>query len=460
MHKNEFIFIQENYFGLYDGINCMDYSFPYWKGTDFYKTSFKYLEDFQKQNLKPPQSMHHGLPFITNGKSMSFFDYTKKKESLEKIAIYPLSIYASAENAFFDFETIVLNKLHYKVVNELKTNPNFFLLINYSYEGFISFCEYDNIHKWLDENKIDYSKCYFTVSNYRLWEYEQEYRKKYNKQKSICISPYMWSVPFFNNKLVCGGFKGETLNKQNYFRKKHDFNLLIREQKPHRTRLLVDLESKNLLDNNLVSYDLWLNDNYSEEIYYNRWENIIDKESEKFKNYWEGLKNLSIKQSKRTIDYDDLESVKGVDMETDIPYKDSLFTIVAESFFNEEEPIGYISEKVIKPIIHKHPFILLSTSDSLTYLKSIGFKTFGDTGFIDESYDAERNDEKRYYMVLKQICDLCNLSVEQKDSFIYNCKNIIEHNFNHLKKFNIKELENNFENQFYKIKYQNVKTLF
>ena len=193
---------------------------------------------------------------------------------------------------------------------------------------------------------------------------------------------------------------------------------------------------------------------------YNRWENIIDKESEKFKNYWEGLKNLSIKQSKRTIDYDDLESVKGVDMETDIPYKDSLFTIVAESFFNEEEPIGYISEKVIKPIIHKHPFILLSTSDSLTYLKSIGFKTFGDTGFIDESYDAERNDEKRYYMVLKQICDLCNLPVEQKDSFIYNCKNIIEHNFNHLKKFNIKELENNFENQFYKIKYQNVKTLF
>ena len=100
MHKNEFIFIQENYFGLYDGINCMDYSFPYWKGTDFYKTSFKYLEDFQKQNLKPPQSMHHGLQFITNGKSMSFFDYTKKKESLEKIAIYPLSIYASAEMHF------------------------------------------------------------------------------------------------------------------------------------------------------------------------------------------------------------------------------------------------------------------------------------------------------------------------------------------------------------------------
>ena len=60
----------------------------------------------------------------------------------------------------------------------------------------------------------------------------------------------------------------------------------------------------------------------------------------------------------------------------------------------------------------------------------------------------------------EQICDLCNLPLVQKDIFIYNCKNIIEHNFNHLKKFNIKELENNFENQFYKIKYQNVKTLF
>ena len=105
----------------------------------------------------------------------------------------------------------------------------------------------------------------------------------------------------------------------------------------------------------------------------------LDKESKKFKDYWEGLKNLSNKMPKRTIDYDDLQTVRGVDMETDLPYKDTLFTVVAESFFQEEEPIGYVSEKVIKPILHKHPFILMSTPDSLTYLKSLGFKVSIDT---------------------------------------------------------------------------------
>ena len=151
---------------------------------------------------------------------------------------------------------------------------------------------------------------------------------------------------------------------------------------------------------------------------------------------------------KRTIDYDDLQTVRGVDMETDLPYKDTLFTVVAESFFQEEEPIGYVSEKVIKPILHKHPFILMSTPDSLTYLKSLGFKTFSDTGFIDESYDSERDDEARYYMILTQIYNLTQLLPEQKDSFLYNSKQIIEHNYNHLKNFDVENFENKFKNHF------------
>ena len=46
-------------------------------------------------------------------------------------------------------------------------------------------------------------------------------------------------------------------------------------------------------------------------------------------------------------------------METDIPYKDSMFTIVGESYFTENQNIGYISEKVFKPIAHHHPFIII-----------------------------------------------------------------------------------------------------
>ena len=101
----------------------------------------------------------------------------------------------------------------------------------------------------------------------------------------------------------------------------------------------------------------------------------------------------------------------------------------------------------------------MSTPDSLTYLKSLGFKTFSDTGFIDESYDSERDDEARYYMILTQIYNLTQLLPEQKDSFLYNSKQIIEHNYNHLKNFDVENFENKFKNHFYKLNHQNIKTL-
>ena len=130
-------------------------------------------------------------------------------------------------------------------------------------------------------------------------------------------------------------------------------------------------------------------------------------------------------------------------METDIPYKDTLFTVVSESFFYERERIGYVSEKVIKPILHKHPFIVLSTTGTLTWLHNMGFKTFGDTGYVDESYDAEENPHKRYKMVMNEIINLSNLTSEQKNTFLYNCKDIIEHNYNHLKNFDMDNYNKN-----------------
>ena len=45
------------------------------------------------------------------------------------------------------------------------------------------------------------------------------------------------------------------------------------------------------------------------------------------------------------------------------------------------------------------------------------------------------------------------------DSFLYNSKQIIEHNYNHLKNFDVENFENKFKNHFYKLNHQNIKTL-
>ena len=82
----------------------------------------------------------------------------------------------------------------------------------------------------------------------------------------------------------------------------------------------------------------------------------------------------------------------------------------------------------------------------------MGFKTFSDTGFIDESYDAEIDANKRYSMVVNEIINLSNLPKEQQDTFLYNCKDILEHNYNHLKNFNINNYDENLLWNFTKIR--------
>ena len=88
----------------------------------------------------------------------------------------------------------------------------------------------------------------------------------------------------------------------------------------------------------------------------------------------------------------------------------------------------------------------------MTWLKNIGFRTFAETGFIDESYDAEQNSNKRYRMIVNEIVNLVNLSEEQKSTFLYNCKDILEHNYNHLKSFDIKSYDNSLLSYFNKIR--------
>ena len=46
-------------------------------------------------------------------------------------------------------------------------------------------------------------------------------------------------------------------------------------------------------------------------------------------------------------------------------------------------------------------------------------------------------------MVLKEIINLSQLTTEQRETFMYNCKEIIEHNYNHLKNFDMGKYNRN-----------------
>jgi len=124
--------------------------------------------------------------------------------------------------------------------------------------------------------------------------------------------------------------------------------------------------------------------------------------------------------------------------ETDHPMHScwlSLFDECAESMLylvTETVATGrrhHLTEKTFKPIALGMPFVIVGTKGSLEYLRSYGFKTFGD--FWDESYDDISDDNERIAAIAKTLKDLDNLSELEKTQLFRSMGETIKHNWDH-----------------------------
>jgi hypothetical protein len=88
----------------------------------------------------------------------------------------------------------------------------------------------------------------------------------------------------------------------------------------------------------------------------------------------------------------------------------------------------HLTEKTFKPIAMGMPFIIVGTQGSLKYLRSYGFRTFGD--LWDESYDDEPDDAKRIEKIA-QVLKLIDGLEEHRQDIFESAWEIIEHNWNH-----------------------------
>ena len=82
-------------------------------------------------------------------------------------------------------------------------------------------------------------------------------------------------------------------------------------------------------------------------------------------------------------------------------YESTVFSLVAES--NLTSPT-FMSEKTFKPIAFEHPFIVWGSPNTLKYLHTMGFETFGHV--IDETYDSIDDNNKRLNSIIKIIDNL------------------------------------------------------
>ena len=106
-------------------------------------------------------------------------------------------------------------------------------------------------------------------------------------------------------------------------------------------------------------------------------------------------------------------------------YKYFGLDIVTETVF--DYPYPYITEKTMRPITSKRPFIVVGAPNILSLLKRKGFRTF-DT-IIDESYDLIVDPSDRFDSVTESIKEFVTQPIEKIRADVESVSDVLEHNF-------------------------------
>lgn len=108
------------------------------------------------------------------------------------------------------------------------------------------------------------------------------------------------------------------------------------------------------------------------------------------------------------------------------PWNTSFLHIVSETVWQDKI---HFTEKVFKPIVLHQPFVVLQAPGSLEYLRSYGFRTFGD--WWDESYDTIKDPQQRMQAIADIVNAVGNKSLEELETMRMEMASVLEHNFRH-----------------------------
>jgi len=179
----------------------------------------------------------------------------------------------------------------------------------------------------------------------------------------------------------------------NHESKSKDFLYLNKFPRDHRKSLYDKLQKNGLLENSIHSF-LGLDHPVRIE--------------EKYELPWVDPKNYP----KYGMDQDLYE----------LPYNDSAISIVSET--NDNNYDVFMTEKIWKPIIAQHIFVVHGNYLYLQKLREMGFKTFGN--WFSESYDLERNGNEK----IGKIVDLCkDLKQKNYQDLYLQTQSLRKHNY-------------------------------
>jgi len=105
---------------------------------------------------------------------------------------------------------------------------------------------------------------------------------------------------------------------------------------------------------------------------------------------------------------------------------ESFVFLVTETCYFQNKT--HLTEKIFKPIVLRMPFILVGCANNLEYLRSYGFRTFGD--FWDESYDTIFDPIERLKAIVKILRDISDMSIAEQQAMLVKMQPVLDHNYN------------------------------
>jgi hypothetical protein len=145
------------------------------------------------------------------------------------------------------------------------------------------------------------------------------------------------------------------------------------------------------------------------------------------------LKKLPLYVDLKSFERDDGTPISGYSAWGQDLYNNTFFSYTYNTFATSNDTI-HLTEKTWKDIMCFHPFLLVSNPGSLKQLRKLGYKTF--SPYIDESYDDEKDFDKRSKMLFLEINRLCEMKKTDLLDWYSNQSDILIYNFKHFVKSN------------------------
>jgi hypothetical protein len=314
------------------------------------------------------------------------------KEKIGKFPhIYIINVYT---NTFFTTnENIGFKCISEDYLNDIR-NGKAKILMFFIYEGYsgaINNNDFETIEKWRIDSDLPINSVYYVNGNLLSEEIIEK------KNLGFIAKGIHYFEPW--NK-----YDGEILSFKP-IDNKYLFLSYNRATRNHRIRFIVDLFEKNIIDKGLISCNKLFGTDF---LISNEVKEFFETKTPMFIDTMPELKyNLAVNITKED-------------------YERTFISIVTETLV--DDGTLFFSEKIWKPIMVGHPFMIYGNQGSLKYLKSLGFKTF--SNWIDESYDDEPDRDVRSTMIVNELEklsfktkeELIKIREEMKETCLFNYK--------------------------------------